>query len=198
MIDQVQPAFKLDDSLTHVTQDPELGEYGHPALHLEHASKYQSGPLQLTIQDTRPDVEEHICKTLPTYIPCTLKRLTQDGLISYSINIEQSGTNAKLIINTNLEGAVSKADIVQEQGPENAAFKTTLWPKIEQYCSPHALLWSSTSAIPASTQCANMKDPFRLIVVHPYYPPHIMPLLEIVPSSATDETVIDRTVDFHP
>jgi len=41
-----------------------------------------------------------------------------------------------------------------------------------------------------------MKDPSRLIVVHPYNPPHIMPLLEIVPSPATDQEVIARTMEY--
>ncbi|KAK3170861.1 hypothetical protein OEA41_002945 [Lepraria neglecta] len=41
-----------------------------------------------------------------------------------------------------------------------------------------------------------MKDPFRLLLVHPYNPPHIMPLLEIVPSPVTDPKVIERTLGF--
>jgi 3-hydroxyacyl-CoA dehydrogenase len=73
---------------------------------------------------------------------------------------------------------------------------SSLWPKVEQDCPSKALLWSSTSGIPASIQCADMKDPSRLIVVHPYNPPHIMPLLEIVPSPATDQEVIARTMEY--
>jgi 3-hydroxyacyl-CoA dehydrogenase len=41
-----------------------------------------------------------------------------------------------------------------------------------------------------------MKDKSRLLVVHPYNPPHIMPLLEIVPSPLTDPTVVERTLDY--
>jgi 3-hydroxyacyl-CoA dehydrogenase len=41
-----------------------------------------------------------------------------------------------------------------------------------------------------------MKDKSRLLVVHPYNPPHIMPLLEIVPSPSTDAAVVERTMDY--
>jgi 3-hydroxyacyl-CoA dehydrogenase len=41
-----------------------------------------------------------------------------------------------------------------------------------------------------------MRDPSRLIVVHPFNPPHILPLLEIVPSPQTSQSVIDHTVGF--
>lgn len=88
------------------------------------------------------------------------------------------------------------ADIVQEQGPENEAFKKDIWAKIEHDASPICLFWSSTSGIPASKQSMDMKDKSRLIVVHPYNPPHIMPLLEIVPSPSTDPSVIERTLDY--
>jgi len=41
-----------------------------------------------------------------------------------------------------------------------------------------------------------MQDPSRLVVVHPYNPPHIMPLLEVVPSPQTSQHVIDRTLEY--
>lgn len=91
---------------------------------------------------------------------------------------------------------MKNADIVQEQGPENEAFKTDIWAKIEQDASPTCLFWSSTSGIPASKQAVNMKSKSRLLVVHPYNPPHIMPLLELAPSPSTDPTVVQRTLDY--
>ena len=167
----------------------------YAALHLSHASKDVSA-LQITIHDTRPDLEEHILQTLPTHIPCTLQKLRNDRRIAYDVEIDDYVSVHRLIIDKDLESAVAEAHIVQEQGPEDAEFKTALWPKVEKYCPPNALLWSSTSGIPASTQCIAMKDPSRLLVVHPYNPPHIMPLLEIVPSLATAPKVIERTLDF--
>lgn len=167
------------------------------ALHLDNALKYGRESLKLTICDSRADIEEYVLSTLPKYIPCKLIKCENDDENAYSVQIEGRETESGFIVlEHNLERAVAKADVVQEQGPENVSFKTTLWPKVEQQCPTKALLWSSTSGIPASIQCADMKDPSRLIVVHPYNPPHIMPLLEIVPSPATASEVVSRTLDF--
>ena len=96
---------------------------------------------------------------------------------------------------------MKSADIIQEQGPENVAVKQNIWREVESLAPSHALFWSSTSGIPASVQMAQMQDKTRLIVLHPFNPPHVMPLLEIVPSpaaavSSTKSTVIDRTIDY--
>ncbi|KAL5120869.1 hypothetical protein ACEQ8H_001055 [Pleosporales sp. CAS-2024a] len=88
------------------------------------------------------------------------------------------------------------AHIVQESGPENLEVKKTLWKQVEKHVPKDALLWSSTSGIPASEQAQDMQDKSRLLVVHPYNPPHIMPLLELVPSPQTCQDVIRRTQSF--
>ena len=166
------------------------------ALHLDHASRPGSDQLHLTIYDTRPDLESYVTKILPTYIPFSFKRLPGRSPTTYSVYINHDGSPHTISFNDDLKSAVSSASIVQEQGPESPSFKIAIWPEIESHCPSDALLWSSTSGIPASTQCANMKDPSRLVVVHPYNPPHIMPLLEIVPSPVTDPRVINRTLEF--
>lgn len=166
------------------------------ALHLGNASYNGRKRLRLTIHDTRSDLEVYILKTLPTYINCKLTKVSDTTANDYTVAFEDRDSLSDLVLNDNLESAVSEADVIQEQGPENTSFKSLLWPKVEQYCPTNALLWSSTSGIPASIQSAAMKDPSRLIVVHPYNPPHIMPLLEIVPSPATSPKVISRTLDF--
>lgn len=148
------------------------------ALHLQHLKS----ATQLTIHDTRPDLASYIETTLPKYLPTE-----QHHLISL-IKLSTS--------NDTLEDAVSSATIIQEQGPENAPFKCSIWAEIEKHAKPDALLWSSTSGIPASVQSRDMKDKTRLIVVHPYNPPHIMPLLEVVPSPQTNPTVVERTLEF--
>ena len=166
------------------------------ALHLDHAFRPGSNPLHLTIYDTRPDIESYVTQTLPTYISFSFRKLPGHSPTSYSVHINHNDSPHTVTFNGDLKTAVSSASIIQEQGPESPSFKTAIWPEIESHCPADALLWSSTSGIPASTQCADMRDPSRLVVVHPYNPPHIMPLLEIVPSPATDPRVIDQTLDF--
>lgn len=168
------------------------------ALHFEQAISQGASSLELTIHDSRPDIEEYILNTLPAYTNAEItKKVYVTG--GYDVTLDDVLGHARsntLIVDNNLESAVSKASIIQEQGPENAAFKTALWPKVEQHCPPDALLWSSTSGIPASTQSTDMKDRSRLIVAHPWNPPHVMPLIEVVPSPYTSPKVILRTMEF--
>jgi 3-hydroxyacyl-CoA dehydrogenase len=137
-------------------------------------------PCQLTIYDTRPNLSEYIQEHLPKFFK------------SQKISVDVSSIK----LATSLQEAVSDAHIIQESGPENLNVKRTLWKDVENHAPREALLWSSTSGIPASQQAQDMQDKSRLIVVHPYNPPHIMPLLELVPSPDTSERVITRTEGF--
>lgn len=137
----------------------------------------------VTLYDPRPDLETYIATHLPTYLPAG----TPD---------HQSAFSSRLRIAPSLPEAVATATYIQEQGPETLPFKSALWPQIAAHAPPTALFWSSTSGIPASAQAASLDDPAaaaRLIVVHPYNPPHVMPLLELVPSPQTSRDTIART-----
>ena len=168
------------------------------ALHFKHALLPGAARLELTIHDPRPDIEEYVLKTLPAYTDAeiTKKAYVAGGYDVIFKDVQGRPRSNVLVIDNDLKNAVSKASIIQEQGPENEAFKITLWPKVEQHCLPGALLWSSTSGISASIQSTNMKDRSRLIVAHPWNPPHVMPLIEVVPSSYTSPEVISRTMEF--
>ncbi len=133
----------------------------------------------ISIYDTRPDLYDYITAHLPGYL------LTECADYKDRVTIAPS-----------LRKAVEFADIVQEQGPEKEEYKVNLWPEVEKHCRSDALLWSSTSGIPASKQSEQMKDKTRVLVVHPYNPPHIMPLLEVVPSANTRQKVVNETVKY--
>lgn len=147
------------------------------ALHLT-----KNPAARVTIYDTRPDLQGYIDRHLPSYL----------------IDADKDECRSRLSIASSLASAVEHADIVQEQGPENPDFKMELWTEVERHAPAHALFWSSTSGIPASTQSANLSPEAkaRLTVVHPYNPPHIMPLLELVPSPHTSSSTIDATLSY--
>ncbi|KAH7113605.1 hypothetical protein EDB81DRAFT_824730 [Dactylonectria macrodidyma] len=145
------------------------------ALHLT----YLTVPSNLTIVDVRPDLKSHLQENLPKFLPESLH-----------MSISQ------IKMASSVPSAVRGSAIVQECGPESIDFKAALWAEVEQHAPPDALFWTSTSGIPASRQNALMQDKSRLIVVHPFNPPHILPLLEIVPSPQTAQSVISRTLEF--
>ncbi|KAF2772632.1 hypothetical protein EJ03DRAFT_189335 [Teratosphaeria nubilosa] len=145
------------------------------ALHLT-----KNPTCTISIFDNRPDIQSYVNQHLPGYL----------------IDIDPGTCLKRLSFASKLEDAVKDAAIVQEQGPENPDFKTSIWPQVEQHAPEGALFWSSTSGIPASVQSRNMEDRTRLLVCHPYNPPHIMPLLEVVPSPETAQAVVDRTLEY--
>jgi 3-hydroxyacyl-CoA dehydrogenase len=148
------------------------------ALHLQ----FLADPSQLTIHDTRADVQDYVRKGLAKVL-----EESQHDLIS---KIKLSMFDSTLV------EALANGTIIQEQGPENVPFKTKIWKQIEEHASKTALFWSSTSGIAASIQSRDMADKSRLLVVHPFNPPHIMPLLELVPSPSTRPELIEQTLEF--
>ncbi|KAF2101926.1 hypothetical protein NA57DRAFT_33789 [Rhizodiscina lignyota] len=172
----------MSSSIIKLASSPRITLVGAGTIGLSFAGfhlRHLRAPEDLTILDTRPDLREYVKTNLPKYLDAS-----QHHLVS-RVNISDS-----------LQDAVKDADIVEEQGPENLPFKESIWPKIEEAAPKHALLWSSTSGIPASQQSAKMQDKTRLLVVHPYNPPHIIPLLEVVPSPSTSKDVISQTLTF--
>ena len=164
------------------TQDLKVAIIGAGTIGLSFAALHlmKNPNCTVTIYDTRPDLKEYMETKLPEFL----------------VDVDAKECTGRVSAADNLAKAVGDANIVQEQGPENANFKRTTWAQIEQHAPQDALFWSSTSGIPASEQSRDMEDNTRLVVVHPYNPPHIMPLLEVVPSPSTSQAVIDRTLEY--
>ena len=145
--------------------------------------------LRVTVHDPRPDIEPVVRADLRAVAP-TLKEL---GMEVASL-VEDTGA---LIFAANLAAAVTDADVVQENAPERLELKQQLWAEIEAAAKPDALLASSSSALPATAIAERMRQPERLIVGHPFNPPHLVPLVEVVPGPRTEPAVAERAVAFY-
>lgn len=93
-----------------------------------------------------------------------------------------------------LDEALHEADFVQENGPENEAMKRELLARLDAVLPADIIIASSTSALLRSTIVADCRDKRRVIVAHPFNPPHLVPLVEIV---GEDEAVVARAVAFY-
>jgi ketoreductase RED1 len=145
--------------------------------------------LHVTVSDPLPDAEDRVRTGLRGIAP-TLEELglPVEGLEKPSPALEFEADAAV---------AVHGADVVQENAPEKLDVKQQLWQAIERAASPQALLASSSSSLPASEMAKGMQKPERLIVGHPFNPPHLVPLVEVVPSTSTDPAVVDQAVAFY-
>ncbi len=143
--------------------------------------------LDVTVCDPAPGIEERIRTELAAIAP----NLGQLGLPIVS------SPSMPLLFDSDIATAVAGSDIVQENGPERLEIKRQMWEAVESGAPAAAIFASSSSSIPASAMASGMKDPGRLIVGHPFNPPHLVPLVEIVASPSTPVEVVDRAVGFY-
>jgi len=71
-----------------------------------------------------------------------------------------------------------------------------LFAQLDEIVSPQTILASSTSSIPASQFTQNLRYRNRCLVAHPINPPHVIPLVEIIPAPWTDPAVVTKTRDL--
>lgn len=142
--------------------------------------------LTVVVNDPRDDVEAvvegYIGKASPTL---------------QALNLPTQNLTRKLHFEPNLERAVAGVDVVQENGPERVELKQDLWARIEPHVPAHALLLSSSSARTASEQSLKMKSAKRLLIGHPFNPPHLIPLVEVVPGDQTEPGAVEDAVAFY-
>lgn len=148
---------------------------------------------RVTVFDPRPDAEQQLRAQLPSFLD-TSQSISSNSNPSSSLHESSSDTLIDTLISTNrlrlassIHEAVQNATIIQEQTPELLSSKQALWTEVTRSADVNAHLWSSSSGIPASAQAATCTTDVqaRLLVAHPFNPPHIMPLVEIVPSPNT-------------
>lgn len=95
------------------------------------------------------------------------------------------------------ESAVEGADFVQESGLENLESKRGLLQRIAAHLSATAIVASSTSTLQPSQLQAGIPFAERVLVGHPFNPPHILPLVEVVGGSATAEWAVADAMAFY-
>lgn len=95
------------------------------------------------------------------------------------------------------EEAVEGAHFVQENGPENLAAKRALFARIGPSLESGAVIASSTSTLQASDIQLGLDCADRVIVGHPFNPPHVIPLVEVIGGTATAEWAIDKAMRFY-
>ena len=143
--------------------------------------------LQVVATDPAPNAEASLRKFVETAWPA-LKRL---GLSS-------GASQSNLKFTTDLAEALASADFVQENGPERVDFKQKLYGQLDEQLPPDVIIASSSSGIPMSQiQPGARAHPERCVIGHPFNPPHLIPLVEIVGGAKTSAETIKRADEFY-
>jgi 3-hydroxyacyl-CoA dehydrogenase len=93
-----------------------------------------------------------------------------------------------------LKTALSGADFVLEAVPENLELKREVFARLEEYSLADTILATNTSGIPITEIARDATHPGRVIGMHWSNPPHLIPMIEVVPGERTDDSVREALV----
>ncbi|MGW1915323.1 3-hydroxyacyl-CoA dehydrogenase NAD-binding domain-containing protein [Streptomyces sp. NPDC002076] len=114
-----------------------------------------------------------------------------------SIGLAPGASPDRLSFTADLRQAVADADFVQENAPERPELKVKLFADIDEATPPDAILASSSSGITMSVIQAECRGPERTVIGHPFNPPHIIPLVEVVGGTRTDPDTVRDVMAFY-
>ena len=104
----------------------------------------------------------------------------------------------RLVFTADIPQAVKGADLVQENGPERIDFKQKLYGQLDELLAADVIIASSSSGLTMSEiQKGAATHPERCVIAHPFNPPHLIPLVEIVGGAKTSETTMRRAAAFY-
>jgi 3-hydroxyacyl-CoA dehydrogenase len=150
------------------------------------AAEYLSRGFDVIATDPAPNAEANLRK----YVDDAWSDLEDIGH-------SQGASRDRLSFTTDMKTALSQADFVQENGPERPDFKMKLYADMDDITPVDSILASSSSGITPSVIQSKCKHPERVVIGHPFNPPHIIPLVEVVGGSKTSPDAIQQAMVFY-
>jgi len=151
------------------------------------AALFLAKGVEVAATDVAPNAEQ----ALKRFVEAAWPALTRLGLAP-------GASPAKLTFTSDLSTAVRGADLVQENGPERIEFKRKLYGQLDEFLPADVVIASSSSGLTMSEiQAGCASHPERCVIGHPFNPPHLIPLVEIVGGAKTSEDTIQRVTQFY-
>lgn len=113
------------------------------------------------------------------------------------LDLVKADAPGELSFHTTAAEAVKSADFIQESVPERINIKHALYAEIEPVLKAGAIVASSASGLPLSEMQAGWKNPSHFILGHPFNPPHLIPLVELMVNDETAKGVIELAEKFY-
>jgi carnitine 3-dehydrogenase len=143
--------------------------------------------LRVSATDVAPNAESALRQFVKKAWPA-LERL----------GLSPGASQSNLRFTTDLAEALAGADLVQENGPERLDFKQKLYGQLDALLPPDVIIASSSSGIKMSEiQKGATLHPERCVIGHPFNPPHLIPLVEVVGGEKTSEAAVQRAMAFY-
>jgi len=151
------------------------------------ATLFLAKGLEVVATDTAPEAEAKLTAIIARQWPA-MERL----------GLAPGASQSRVTFTTSLEEAVRDADFIQESGPERLEIKRDLYRRMDAAARPDVVIATSSSGILISevqTACVHHRD--RVLVGHPFNPPHLIPLVEVVGGQATSDSAISTAMEFY-
>src|SRR5579863_9303047 len=150
------------------------------------AALYLARGLNVIATDPAPNAEANLRR----FIDAAWKDLQANGL-------SPNASREHLQFTTDMKKALSEADLVQENGPERQDFKIKLFADMDDATPTDSIIASSSSGLTVSVMQSACKHPERCVIGHPFNPPHVVPLVEVVGGAKTSPEAIERAISFY-
>jgi len=150
------------------------------------AALYLARGFDVIATDPAPNAEANLRK----YVDEAWGTLTTIGL-------SPGADRGRLSFAPDMKAALSKADFVQENGPERPDFKIELYADMDDATPPDSIIASSSSGITPSVMQSKCARPERVLVGHPFNPPHVIPLVEVVGGTGTSAEAVRQAMAFY-
>jgi len=150
------------------------------------AAYYLARGIDVVATDPGPQAEANLRK----YVDDAWPLLTQVGL-------SPGASRDRLTFSPDMNRALAEADWVQENAPERPDFKIKLFAQMDEATPPNSIIASSSSGITMDVIQSGCKRPERCVIGHPFNPPHVVPLVEVVGGAKTSEATIERAMAFY-
>jgi 3-hydroxybutyryl-CoA dehydrogenase len=139
------------------------------------------------------DINGELFSKALTNVRTNMTFLADNGLLGRE---EIEPALARIQTTLSLREAVSDAHVVVEAVSENLSLKQRLFQEMEKYCPADTILASNTSVISITEIAANITRKDRFIGTHFWFPPYLIPLVEVVKGQETSDKTVDFTFDF--
>ncbi|MGH6644417.1 3-hydroxyacyl-CoA dehydrogenase NAD-binding domain-containing protein [Hypericibacter sp.] len=114
-----------------------------------------------------------------------------------ALGLAPEASRDRLKLTDNLRDAVSEAEFVQESAPERLEIKQDLYRVLGEIVPADVVIASSTSGLTMTDIQAKCPTPDRTVVAHPFNPPYLLPLVELVGGRRTSAETVEWARDFY-
>lgn len=114
-----------------------------------------------------------------------------------ALGLEKGASRDRLSVTNDLNMAVQDTDFIQESAPERIEIKQALYNTLGEIVPSHVVIGSSTSGLTMTDIQQNCATPERCVIGHPFNPPYLLPLVEIVGGKQTSPDAVAWAGKFY-